>query len=528
MGNIKVLDVTLRDGGCVNDFNFGQDYMAKILTALEKSNIDYIELGYIDDKQGSPEGRTKYINENVIPQILLKNKKPNIKYVAMIDYGKFDFNNLHQRTDKDIDGIRIAFHKKDWKQIAKIGKIILSKGYELFIQPMLTARYTDRELLDLIDMVNVELPEATAFYIVDSFGELRGNDIVRFVHLVGHNLNTNITLGFHSHNNLQLSYANAMTLLSFPSTRNFILDSSVLGMGKGAGNLNTELLLEHLNIFFKKKYIIAPLLDLIDNVLSVIRNEFYWGYSVEYYLSSINHCTPSYASHFYNKHMLPIDQVAELLGMVAEEKRISFDKNYAEELYRQYNSKNNFDDSETITRLKKVFNNKEILLIAPGMSIITSKDKINSLVNKDNIISISLNNFEFKTDYIMTTRQEAFEEAKKLGLKIIVPSNLSNQNSENVNTINYQKWITTGEKTYDSSGVIVMNLMKELRPIKVYMAGFDGFSSNINKNYFDTSMRKPVSEEQAEKRNFFFKDFIRKIQEILPIEFVTDSAYCVY
>lgn len=76
MGNIKVLDVTLRDGGCVNDFNFGQNYMTKILATLEKSNIDYIELGYIDDKQGSPERRIKYINENVIPQILLKNKKP--------------------------------------------------------------------------------------------------------------------------------------------------------------------------------------------------------------------------------------------------------------------------------------------------------------------------------------------------------------------------------------------------------------------------------------------------------------------
>ena len=525
MSNIKVLDVTLRDGGCVNDFNFGQDYMTKILNALEKSNVDYIELGYIDDKQGSPEGRTKYINEQVIPQKLLTDKKTDVKYVAMIDYGKFDFDNLHQKTEKDIDGIRIAFHKKDWKKIADIGKLIIGKGYELFIQPMLTARYSDRELLDLIDMVNSELSEATAFYIVDSFGELRGNDIVRLVHLIGHNLNPNITMGFHSHNNLQLSYANAMTLISFPSSRNLILDSSVLGMGKGAGNLNTELLLEHLNIFFKKKYNIAPLLDLIDNVLSVIRNEYYWGYSVEYYLSSINHCTPSYASHFYNKHMLPIDQVAELLGMVAEEKRISFDKNYAEELYRQYNSKNNFDDSDTIEKLKESFADKEVLVIAPGKSILSAKDKINTLLRKHNIVSISLNNFEYNTDFILTTRIEAFEEAEKQGLNVIVPSNLSNQNSENVNTINYQKWIITGDKTYDSSGVIVLNLMKELKPSKIYMAGFDGFSSNINKNYYNTSMRKPVSEEQAENRNAFFRDFINRISEVIPIEFVTKSFY---
>ncbi|MDE6924689.1 MAG: pyruvate carboxyltransferase, partial [Acetatifactor sp.] len=71
-----------------------------------------------------------------------------------------------------------------------------------------------------------------------------------------------------------------------------------MGMGKGAGNLNTELLIEHLNCFYNKNYNIAPLLAVIDEVINQIHNEFYWGYAVEYYLSSINHCTPSYASYF--------------------------------------------------------------------------------------------------------------------------------------------------------------------------------------------------------------------------------------
>ena len=52
MRKLKILDVTLRDGGCVNDFNFGKFYMNKILNALEESKIDYIELGYIDENKG--------------------------------------------------------------------------------------------------------------------------------------------------------------------------------------------------------------------------------------------------------------------------------------------------------------------------------------------------------------------------------------------------------------------------------------------------------------------------------------------
>lgn len=105
MNNLKVLDVTLRDGGCVNDFNFGQTYMEKILAAQEASGVDYIEMGYIDEANGSTCGRTQYVNESVIPQCILKHKKPGVTYVAMMDYGKFNVDTLHKRTDDGIDGI---------------------------------------------------------------------------------------------------------------------------------------------------------------------------------------------------------------------------------------------------------------------------------------------------------------------------------------------------------------------------------------------------------------------------------------
>ena len=87
MNNLKVLDVTLRDGGCVNDFNFGQTYMDKILVAQEASGVDIIELGYIDENKGSVSNRTQYINERVIYENFLKHKKPGVSYVAMMDYG---------------------------------------------------------------------------------------------------------------------------------------------------------------------------------------------------------------------------------------------------------------------------------------------------------------------------------------------------------------------------------------------------------------------------------------------------------
>ena len=527
MNNLKVLDVTLRDGGCVNNFNFGQAYMEKILAALEDSAVDVIEMGYIDEKKGSAFGRTQYINEQVISQNILKHKKSGVTYVAMMDYGKFDVENLQPRTDDGIDGIRVAFHKKNCFDVIKVGKRIMDCGYQFYIQPMITLRYTDAELLEFVELVNKELPDASGFYIVDSFGEMRPNDMSRVLNLVDHNLFPSMTLGFHSHNNLQLSYSNAIALLQFPTTRDLMLDCSIMGMGKGAGNLNTELLLEHLNLYYGKKYKTGPLLEVIDKVINQLHNEFYWGYAPEYYLSSANHCTPSYASHFYNKHMLPIDQVGELLGMISEDRKISFDKEYAENLYREYNESRVVDDSSVIADLKKEFAGKRILLIAPGKSIGNALNKIKEVSLQEDVISIGLNStIDIKYDYILTTRADIYTQVVADGKNVIVPSNVSKGGRGNVKVLNYVNWIEVDETTHDSSFVIILKLLQACGTKSILLAGFDGFSSNINDNYYDTSMRRPVTVEQAKKRNVYYKKLIERVAENgIEIDFITPSKY---
>lgn len=525
---IKVLDVTLRDGGCVNDFNFGQTYMEQILVAQESSGVDVIEMGYIDEVKGSASGRSQYINEQVITECLLKNKKPGVTYVAMMDYGKFNVDNLKLRTESSIDGLRVAFHKRNMHDMIPLGRKVIEKGYQLYIQPMITLRYSDVELLELIDLVNKELPDASGFYIVDSFGEMRPNDMNRALNLVDHNLIPSMLLGFHSHNNLQMSYSNACAMLQFPTNRNLMLDSSIMGMGKGAGNLNTELLLEHLNLYYGKSYKISPLLEVIDKVINQLHSEFYWGYAPEYYLSSANHCTPSYAGHFYNKHMLPIDQVGELLSMIDESKKISFDKNYAEELWRIYNESKQVDDSSVVSEMKSLIAGKKALLVAPGKSIIDNKEKIEQLIDQDDVVSIGLNLTEpFKVDYLMATRQDVYETAIQAGKSVITTSNVSKGTRGKVKILNYKNWIEiSDERTHDSSSVIILNLLKACGVKEVLLAGLDGFMVNINENYSDPNLRRPVSVEQVERRNAYYKRFIADIALTgIKVTFVTPSKY---
>ena len=527
MDRIKVLDVTLRDGGCVNDFNFGQDYMEKILAAQEAANIDIIEMGYIDDKAGSPSGRTKFINDTAIKETILKHKKPGIKYVAMIDYGKFDVNNLAPRGEDTIDGIRMAFHKKDRFNMIELARIIMSKGYEFFVQPMITMRYSDKELLELIETVNEQLSDASGFYIVDSFGEMRPNDMERMLNLVDYNLIRTMPIGFHSHNNLQLSYSNAISMLQFPTTREIMVDSSIMGMGKGAGNLNTELLLEHLNLFYGGNYSVQPLLDVIDKVINQLHNEFYWGYAPEYYLSSANHCTPSYASYYFNKHMLPIDQVSELLNMLAEEKKISFDKVYAENVYLEYNKSKSVDDESAVKDIKASVEGKRVLLVAPGRSVIEAQDKIAELIKEEDVLSIGLNStLPIDFDYQLTTRTEAYNKAVAEAKNVIVPSNISKGGRGNVKVLDYSKWIDVDEQTHDSAAVIAVNLLRKCEAKELLLAGFDGFSVDINENYYDASMRHPYNAEEAQKRNEYHKKLFNRVKEEgIKVEFITPSKY---
>ena len=528
MNSIKVLDVTLRDGGCVNDFNFGQVYMEQILAAQEASGVDVIEMGYIDEVKGTTSGRTQYINEQVISECFLKKKKPGVTYVAMMDYGKFNVDNLKPCTKDSIDGLRVAFHKKNMHDIIPLGRKIIEKGYKLFIQPMITLRYSDAELLELIDMVNKELPDASGFYIVDSFGEMRPNDMNRALNLVDHNLIPTMLLGFHSHNNLQMSYSNACAMLQFPTNRDIMLDASIMGMGKGAGNLNTELLLEHLNLYYGKNYKISPLLEVIDKVINQLHSEFYWGYAPEYYLSSANHCTPSYAAHFYNKHMLPIDQVGELLSMIDEGKKISFDKNYAEELWRSYNENKQVDDTSVVSELKTALAGKRVLLVAPGKSIAAHKEKIDEIIKEQDVVSIGLNLTEpFEVDYMMTTRQDVYETAVAAGKTVITTSNVSKGARGKIKILNYKNWIEISDgRTHDSSSVITLNLLKSCDVKEILLAGFDGFMVNINENYSDPNLRRPVSVEQVERRNAYYKRFIGEIAETgMTVTFVTPSKY---
>lgn len=326
---ISLLDCTLRDGGIVINFDFGIECMQKIKSTLEASGVEYIECGYIDERKGSSEGRTCFDNEVSIEKTLLTSgKKHGIIYVAMIDYGAFDVNKLKNRSAAGIDGIRLAFHKENWEASIEWGKIIIEKGYDLYVQPMVSMRYTDVEYRHLISAVNEELKGAKGFYVVDSFGQMDSVSLIHKLEIADEYLDSSMMLGFHAHNNRQLAHANALSFIEYNAKHNMMLDASIMGMGKGAGNLCTELI-EAALLNEGKSYNTTVIYDAISEYFVEQQKKYPWGYNLDYYLSSLYSCTPSYIKIFTADDRVTTDVLIELLKTIPENKKAACDREFA-------------------------------------------------------------------------------------------------------------------------------------------------------------------------------------------------------
>ena len=246
--NNKILDCTLRDGGYINNWEFPVESTKEIVKSLINAKVEIIECGFVSQTQGKDSNSTQFKEISQVNN-LLKSLDIDIngtEFCVMINKGEYDVNLIipfNPKTDF-VNGIRYAFHKSAWKESLKDVEILIQKGFNVFVQPMVTLSYKDAEILEMLEETNKL--NVYAMYIVDSFGAMFGDDFKRLHYLFDNNLKTEIRLGYHSHNNLQLAYSNAIDFIQIKNTnREIIIDSSIHGMGRGAGNLTTELLADY-------------------------------------------------------------------------------------------------------------------------------------------------------------------------------------------------------------------------------------------------------------------------------------------
>ena len=521
MNRINLLDCTLRDGGYINNWEFGFKTTKSILDKLVASGVEYIECGYLSEKKGGNPEATQYKDFDAIRRVM-PNSDGKQRFAVMIDFGQMPIENIPVATE-DAPIIRVCFHKKDKDGALKFCKALMEKGYSVFVQPMATLNYTDVEFIEIIQRVN-ELSPA-CFYIVDSFGVIEIKDFQRILFLADHNLKDGIILGYHAHNNLQQAYGNAKYMVEQRLTHDIMLDASVYGMGRGAGNLNMELFASYLNKNYDKTYNIDMFLDIMDEHLKPIFAEHYWGYSLPFYLSAQYNCHPNYAGYFADKNTLSNKSMRQLLASLPADVKNHYSADLAEEYYQAF-QKNYIDDSDVLEKLRAALADRQVLILAPGRTLKDQSQKIMDFIEEKNPVVIAINVVpgQFHCDYLFCANEKRI---KCLNLpqacQLIVSSNI--RGDVDALMVNYAAYLGTEDLVADNPTLMVMRLLIEIDVTDIAVAGFDGYSAAADDNYYDPKLALGTSISIKIKKNNLIQKELEILKDKVNLRFLTPSKY---
>lgn len=336
MNSINLLDCTLRDGGYINDWRFGEDGIAEMTEKLSSTNVDIFEIGFLKNEPYDT-NRTVF---NDVDQItpLITPKKPGVQYAAMIEVvNPLPLEQLKPCDGKGIDIIRVIV----WKTKHVGGEVVdaleegfayckgvVEKGYKLCVQPARVDQYSDEEFVAMVRHFSTLNP--MAIYVVDSWGTQNPEQLLHYMHLADENMPSTIALGYHGHNNMMQALSAAQQMIREKFNRDIIIDASVYGIGRGAGNLNLEIIAKYMNEVCGKAYEIEPMIEVYDKYIKVIYEECPWGYSLPFLMTARHNCNPNYASYYGCEKGMNVAEIDRALTRLNAEERIIFKRSTAD------------------------------------------------------------------------------------------------------------------------------------------------------------------------------------------------------
>lgn len=528
MKKIELLDCTLRDGGYVNDWKFTNKNLISVFERLVDTNVDYIEIGFLDDRRPFDIERSIMPDTKSADIIFGKLDKKNSTVLGMIDYGTCAIENLSPAKDSFIDGIRVIFKKHNMKGAMEYCRQVKALGYKVFSQLVSITSYTDEDLMELIKLVNDVKPYAVS--IVDTYGLLNPNSLMHYYKILDDNVCDDIKIGFHAHNNFQLAYANALTFIEYDGKHDVAVDGTLFGMGKSAGNAPLELVAMSLNDNYKKNYNIDSMLEAIEESIKPFYNKTPWGYKTFFYLSAKNKCHPNYVSYFQNKQNLSDSKVDELLSMIEpEDKKLLYDKDVAEKLYNDYIA-STIDEVKSIAAFKEEIKGKKLLLVGPGKNVELQADKIKKCISETNPYVISINYVpkNVKADCVFITKGSRYFDmtGSLTNEKVLATTNVECRNGNFNFVINRSTLLETEEDITDNSFLMLLKFLNRIGVKEVLCAGFDGYSSK-DENYVNPAMEYDFIKKEAGHINQHVKNAIKAYRENMTISFITYSSYDV-
>ena len=528
MAHAKLLDCTLRDGAYLIDKKFGDKNIHGIIDGLTKAHLDFIEIGFFQN-DGFGEGKTVFKNSEDAKRFIPKNKC-GCKFTVLADYSRYDVSNLDERMEDSIDAVRECFFKNERFEAIQACKEIKEKGYMLFVQPVDILGYSDIELIEFLNQVNTIEPYCLS--IVDTFGSMYSEDLERVFEIIHHNLTPTCKIGFHSHNNMQMSNALSQQFLRMSlGKREVVIDGTVAGMGRGAGNTPTELIAQYMVDKMNYPYDIDALLDIIDDYIENIRAKCTWGYSTPYFVAGCFSAHVNNVAYLTKKNSIRSKDIRYILNKIGTLARKRYDYDLLEKTYLHY-LQADIDDSHAIQKLGSELKGKNVVVVAPGNSVSLQEKEIIEYIKSNQALVITINGIfeEIGSDFIYISNAKRYLEfgSTQSGTKVplIVTSNIKDRyNADYV--VSFRKLIKCGWVHVDNSGLMLLRLLDMFDLKSIAIAGLDGYG--YSDNYAKTEMAYANVDENPLELNkeiqSMLTDYIKTRKGTFPVKYITKTRF---
>ncbi|MCX2831893.1 aldolase catalytic domain-containing protein [Microbulbifer thermotolerans] len=491
---MNVLDCTLRDGGYYNNWDFPSDIVEAYLKAISEANIDYVELGLRNFPKQGFLGAYAYTTEQHLNSIELP-EGPT--YGVMVDAKTILNSSLDVESavealfvpasESKIGLVRIAAHFNEVESSGAIVKKLKSMGYIVGFNLMQAGGKSDDVIADKARQA-VEWEVLDVLYFADSLGNMDGGEVERIVSAIRREWQGPI--GIHTHNNMGKGLDN--TLIAAASGVTW-LDATITGMGRGAGNTQTENLLA---VFDKEgsKYNPKPVYDLVIRHFEPMQKVYGWGSNLLYFLAAQNDIHPTYIQNLLsNTHYGTEEIVGAISYLSTLEGTTAYNGSVLETAVSFKTSDSEVSgSSECIGK----FEGREIVVIANGSTSKKYRQAIELYIRekKPVVLSVNLNHHidQSLIDFYVISHNVKFlsdsNRYKSISKPVILPKHrFSDPELEKIKhltkfDIGFDSTSDTLSVTseyvrspYDLTSAYLLGILAITKPDSVKLIGFDGY-----------------------------------------------------
>jgi len=489
---MKILDCTIRDGGYYTNWDFDKNLIEEYASSMEQLPIEYIEVGYRSIPLKGYLGKYFYCPIFVLEE--LKSLMPSKKLVIILnekDIRPEHVDDLLLPIKPYVTLIRMAVDPKNFKRAVELAKAVKALGFEVAFNVMYMSNWKkDPSFLDLLEGLDNTLDY---FYMVDSFGGILPNDVKEIIQLV--KSKTNVTLGFHGHDNLHMGLINTITALDEGCD---IIDATITGMGRGAGNLKMELLLTYL----ERQNKIELNFNVLGNIVASfeeLRKKHEWGTNLPYIFSGAYSLPQKEVMEWVSKRAYSINSIIQAL----------------------HNQKENISDNIKMPEFLEKKSIKTAIIIGGGKSAKIHSRAIKELIKvKGNDICIVHSSSKNANYYSSVAIKQFFclvgnegyrlnkvfkDELSDKVYKCILPAyprEMGTYIPEDLKKKTFElKSIDFTEKYLDSHFALALQTAIQIGIEEVFLVGYDGYLDNVSNKEYDLATENNYLLEKFQETN---------------------------